>query len=668
VGENEMKVWDSYYTTCDLKNPHYHFAAKNMKVYPDDKVFTGPVWLYVGKTPIFALPFMANSISHGRRSGFLRPDIEFGLTSNKSRFIRNLGYYWATNDYTDFTFIADFDEDVRWRLYIGNRYALRYRFNGDVNYNYVRDVDGKGSEWTLDAGHAQTLGERFTLNANLRFVSSDAAPQSVNTIDNVNRYIDRSLHSNVSLRKSWSASAISVSGSRVQNLNITDTEAPKITMTAPDIQLSIPSRNLYFGSDVGAAHGFLQNLLKNTRYSPSLSGNFVRTEKEFETTDVTTASAGLNLQSPQRIGFLTVSPAASANLVSTRYSDNVVAHNRTVISSNPPDTTLIPVAAFDSLSTHHDFRWNFGGNTTTNFYGTFYPHIGRLRGIRHAVTPSVSYAYSPGRDGGPRNQSVSMNLRNALDLKVAGRDTTSTGQEDVHKLSGVVIWSLSSQYRPDTPVETAWSNISSAVNFNLFGLNLSLNHTVDPYTLQILNTSATSDFHFGGSHPFGRTQKLKVEELNEVAAEDTTKRDKSGSGVAYEQRDQYGKKQEKTRKELDLKEGRLPWNLNLGLSYSKSQTGQVSSTMRVGWDIQLTDKWRIDYSTIYDVESRSLEGQNFGITRDLHCWEMSFSRQVLGNGPNEEWQYYFRITLKAHPDLYGESGTRGLGTGLMGQF
>jgi hypothetical protein len=90
--------------------------------------------------------------------------------------------------------------------------------------------------------------------------------------------------------------------------------------------------------------------------------------------------------------------------------------------------------------------------------------------------------------------------------------------------------------------------------------------------------------------------------------------------------------------------------------------------MRVGWDIQLTDKWRIDYSTIYDVESRSLEGQNFGITRDLHCWEMSFSRQVLGNGPNEEWQYYFRITLKAHPDLYGESGTRGLGTGLMGQF
>jgi len=663
VGENEMKVWNSYYTTCDLKQPHYHFAAKTMKVYPDDKVFTGPVWLYVGKTPIFALPFLANSISRGRRSGFLRPDIEFGFTSNKSRFIRGLGYYWATNDYTDFTFVTDFEEDVRWRLYIGNRYALRYRLSGDVNYNYVRDMDGSGSEWTLDAGHNQNLGDRFTLNANLRFVSSDDAPQSVNTIDNVNRYIDRSLHSNVSLRKSWSSTAISVSGSRVQNLNITDTEANKVTMTAPDIQLSIPSRNLYFGSDVGAAKGFWQSLLKNTRYSPSISANYVRTEKAFENTDVFTGRAGLNLSSPQRIGFLTVSPGVNASYTSTNYNLERQEHDRVIFtSSTNADTTHF--AAKDSSTTQNDFSWSLGGNTTTNIYGTFYPHVGRLRGIRHAITPSATYAYTPPRNGSPRRQAVTLGLRQALDLKIAGHDTTSTGEENVHKLSGVVIWGLSSQYRPDVPLKNAWSTIGSTLNLNLFGLNLSLNHSIDPYKFEVLNTSATTQLHFGGSHPFGRTQKLEVEELNTVAASDTSRRDKSGSGVAYTQRDQYGETKTTPRDELQLKEGRLPWNLNLGLSYNKNSIGQINSTLRVGWDVQLTDNWRIDYSTIYDVEDRSLDGQNFGITRDLHCWEMSFSRQVLG----DEWQYYFRITLKAHPDLYGESGTRGLGSGLMGQF
>jgi hypothetical protein len=238
----------------------------------------------------------------------------------------------------------------------------------------------------------------------------------------------------------------------------------------------------------------------------------------------------------------------------------------------------------------------------------------------------------------------------------------------VRKLSGVVIWSLSTQYRPDTNVDDAWGNIGSGLNFNLFGINLSLNHTVDPYNLEVLNTSATSGLSIRGTHPFGQSKKVEVRELNTVAASDTTRKDRSGSGVEFVERDEFGR--EKTReeiereKELELKEGRLPWSLNLGLSYSKSSTGQVSSTLRVGWDFQLTDNWRIDYSTIYDVEDRSLDGQNFGITRDLHCWEMTLARQELG----DEWQYYFRIALKAHPDLYGESGTRGLGSGLMGQF
>jgi lipopolysaccharide assembly outer membrane protein LptD (OstA) len=201
------------------------------------------------------------------------------------------------------------------------------------------------------------------------------------------------------------------------------------------------------------------------------------------------------------------------------------------------------------------------------------------------------------------------------------------------------------------------------VNFSLFGVAVSLNHLVDPYHFDVLNTSATSGLSIGGKHPFGKSSKVEVEELNRVAASDTTRRDKSGTGVEFISRDEFGQERP-TEPELSVEEGRLPWSVNLGLSYSKSASGTVNSTLRVGWDVQLTDNWRIDYSTIYDVETRELNGQNFGITRDLHCWEMSLARQELG----DEWQFYFRIALKAHPELYGESGTRGLGGGLMGQF
>ncbi len=682
VGNDEMKVWNSYYTTCDLKVPHYHFAAKDMKVYPDDKVFSGPIWLHIGKTPIIALPFLANSISRGRRSGFLRPDIEFGITNDANRFIRGLGYYWATNDYTDFTFVADYEEDVRWRFYVNNRYAWRYHFNGDANFNFVRDSDGSGSEWTYDQGHTQDLGERFSLNATLRFVSSDDAPQNVNTIDDVNRYIDRSIRSNVSLRKSWQTTALSLSATRAQNLNITDPDAVKVDMTLPNFQLSIPSRNLYFGSDTGPAEGLWQSLLKNTRYSPSVSGSYRRIEKIYENTDELEGQAGLGLSSPQRIKFITLSPSFNAQLVSTNFSKTRQAYQDPRQSGGAdvrpigggrfeivPEIDANAVSALDSTHTDNRFTWTAGASANTNFYGTFYPQVGRLRGVRHALTPSASYGFTPPRNGGRRSQSVSLGLRNSLDLKFAGKDTTTTGEENVRKLSGVVIWNLQTTYRPDTNVDQAWSTVGSGLNFNLFGINLSLNHSIDPYHLKVLNTSATSGLSIRGTHPFGRSKKVDVQELNEVAASDTSRTDRSGSGVEFVERDEYGREKPKEKTtELALKEGRLPWSLNLGLSYTKQSNGTVNSTLRVGWDIQLTDNWRIDYSTIYDVEGRQLDGQNFGITRDLHCWEMSFARQVLGRGDNAEWQYYFRISLKAHADLYGESGTRGLGSGLMGQF
>jgi len=74
-------------------------------------------------------------------------------------------------------------------------------------------------------GAHQTLGDRFTVASDLHFVSSDRAPQAISRIDDVNRVIDRSLRSNVSVRKSWDAVGFSASATRMQNLNMTDPTA-----------------------------------------------------------------------------------------------------------------------------------------------------------------------------------------------------------------------------------------------------------------------------------------------------------------------------------------------------------------------------------------------------------------------------------------------------------
>jgi hypothetical protein len=162
-----------------------------------------------------------------------------------------------------------------------------------------------------------------------------------------------------------------------------------------------------------------------------------------------TGRAGLNLSSPQRLGFLTISPAMSASLVSTKFDQSRQDHDRVTYQTLPPDTIITHYDAFDSTRTTNDFSWNFGGNTTTNFYGTFYPHIGRLRGVRHALTPSATYQFSPAHNNGTRQQSVSLGLRNALDLAHAhhlglrqlavGRQLVDHPWQDLGKLREQVV-------------------------------------------------------------------------------------------------------------------------------------------------------------------------------------------------------------------------------------
>jgi lipopolysaccharide assembly outer membrane protein LptD (OstA) len=689
VSDNEMKVWGSRYTTCNLKVPHYHFKAAEMKVYPRDKVITGPIWLYIGETPIAYLPFMAANLRRGRRSGILRPEFEFGFDRGGGRYMRNWGYYWATNDYTDFTFRGDFNEDSDFRAYIANRYALRYRFTGNVNYNFFRNLRTFRNEWEVSARHQHTLGERFSLNADVNFVSSDAAPSSINRIDNVDRVTERVIRSNVSLSKQWDSMGFSASASRTQNLNITDPNAVKVRMTLPDVRLSIPSRNLYFGkaSREGKA-GFWETLLTNTRFSPSLSGRHTYEEKEYEFQDVITINQGLSFQSPQKVSFINVSPQLRFSNATTRTEFESVSHVERQVdqSVTPPDTFAVVTPYTYDVETENSFSWNTGVSANTNIYGTFYPRIGRLRGVRHKISPSVGWTYTPDiGNRGPARQSFSVGLNQSLDLKVlraavggaqeqpggggradrpggpgAGAPADSAGaEEQLDRLDGVVIWSLSSSYNPEpSRGQREWSNVNSRINTRLLGTSVSLSQTIDPYEGRVTYTSVTSGLTFRGTHPFGRAETLEMRDLNVVAAADTAGRTTTGDGESPGQSGDTGAEGDR----LGLQEGRLPWMLSMDVSYTRTENSQARSTLRLNGSFDLTRTWSFTYRSDYDVEARELRGQAYTVSRDLHCWEMSFSRQKLG----DEWQFYFKINLKAHPEIYAEQGRRGLGGGTFG--
>src|SRR6185503_4737050 len=102
-----------------------------------------------------------------------------------------------------------------------------------------------------------------------------------------------------------------------------------------------------------------------------------------------------------------------------------------------------------------------------------------------------------------------------------------------------------------------------------------------------------------------------------------------------------------------------PWSLSLAYSYS----GGYASAFR--WSSNqilhgvahygLTRAWRLDYSTSFDVTHHAMLTQIFGLTRDLHCWQASFTRTF---NPGLEAEYYFKISIKDQKEIFLERGTR----------
>jgi hypothetical protein len=345
----------------------------------------------------------------------------------------------------------------------------------------------------------------------------------------------------------------------------------------------------------------------------------------------------------------------------------------------PPDTSF---AGRDSTVSDNQLSMNTGLSANTNFYGTFAPHVGALRGIRHTITPSATYGYTPSMEGRPSVSRVSVSLKNAVDLKVArhegdvgqgaqaagqapapGQAADSTGgkspkkEEQTTKLSGIFLWSLGSSYvQNQLTREFKWTSVSSLVNLRVLGTNLSVSQTIDPYLWEIQNTSLTSSLSLRGTHPFGRATPAGERELN-VAAADTVSEESAVQGEAPAEGTPPKGAAEKTNDESGL-----PWDVNIAFSYSKSKgTEDPRSTVNLGGNFSLTKGWKLTYRTTYDVISREFLQDYLSITRDLHCWEMSFGRQRLG----DEWEFYFKIYIKLHPEIFAEQGSRALGGGTF---
>jgi lipopolysaccharide assembly outer membrane protein LptD (OstA) len=639
MGENELAVEDAVFTTCDLEEPHYHFACKSMKIYPDDKVVAKPVVLKVGHIPIFALPFYMASLRRDRHSGFLLPNLELGVDENRGRFIRNLGYYWAPNDYLDATATFDFyPQQERLVGYLNTRYHVRYQFSGRAGIKLNRDVPNNRKDTVVELEHRQIFSETMELTGSGRFLSSSSIYQD---IDDAQR-LDRDLRSHATLTKRFAGSnrSLRVELERRENLDTGERDE-----TLPVIQFSQPSQPLTGRRESGdeverGEPGWLDEVYYNldTRFV-----NLRSTDADENTEQNTGAKVDLSLRTTRdAFRYLNLSPALNTEAA---WIDE------------------------DSRGDPNAFRGTFNSSLSANtrIYGTFLRPVGPALGFRHVVEPQVSWSWAPdfeqyfytdengverdlfvsfGGIGGTQRKTNRMNfsLRNLLQTKVL-----QGGQEkryDFLTLRNSISYDFLAEERGGRP----FTNLSSSLNvLSSAPINQSWSVTHDPYSWNLLSSSITTRVRISSRMLREWVSRGEAKPEGGEGMETAVPGEEGAGG------DEFGGV---TPTEGPLSQGVSigggEWQFDASHSFQRGSSGDHSSRLVFNSTWSPTARWRVTFNTQYDLNTGKNTSQQWSVHRDIHCWELSFDRRYLGG----EWQYYFRINVKDLPDIKAERGDR----------
>ena len=635
MSDRELAVHEGYFTTCDLEDPHYHFTTKQMKIYLNDKIVAKPVVFYVRKIPILIVPYYMASLKKGRNSGFLLPNLELGVDDSRGRFIRNMGYYWAPNDYYDAKLTFDFfPQQERFVGRLNNRYNVRYRFSGNVDFTYDRDEQAGRQEYSLRFNHNQTLSETLSLVGSGTFVSAEDI--FINT-DDEDR-LERDLSSRLTLTKRFGKTNQSLVTTLSQNRNL---DTGFIRETLPQVDYSLPSRPI-LSNDDGEDAGLLRRSLAQTYYNLTAQALHERRETEFD--GVVTEERNIG------------SVARSTLRTTLEVGDYV--------RLTPSTSGVLTWVEEDNVGDNNQFRatYDVSAGATTDLYGMFPQKVGPFQGFRHVITPNATWRWSPEFDeyfftdstGAERDRfptfgsigstpgktnSMSFSVRNLLQTKVA-----SGGNERRYEIFSLTN-SLSYNLLARDQGRESLSSLSSTLNV-LSGLPVNQTWRVshDPYSWGLESSSVTTRVRLSSSM-LRRTSGGGNPYEEGAAGEEEGDRDEVG-GIASI---------------LGVTGGVGDWSLDASHT-ARNTGGSASSSFDLNTRWTPNDRWAVTFSTQYDLTSGQNTGQRWSVHRKIHCWELSFDRRLLGR----EWQYYLRVNITDLPDLKAER-SRGL-TGSSSNF
>jgi len=633
VGDNVFDLDDGSFTTCDCATPHFDIRSHTMRVYREHMVVAKPIVFYVNDFPILGLPFAAISIKRGRQSGILIP--EPGFNQSEGKYFKNIAYFYAFNDYSDVTLRTDIMEKTGSSYGLDLNYIKRYYYTGKLNsYYHYRTLtpDTHRDDWSVYYRHFQNLPEKATFDVTLDFASSRQVWED--NVD-VNKRLQERITSSISYRKPFSNSSLYASGSYTDDLI-----NKQKSITLPSVSYSMPSKPI---------HEFIPAIPDSTRRqdhwwkdfsvnwsgaalhsgqitdpSPSLSQVLYESQKDENQRYISEHHAGVRQNA---------SLSWNTSMLSWLKLNNSLSYQDVVQDRDRDGNKLV-----------HRYAYSTNHNASMSIYGLRRFNNFPIIAIRHIVTPSVGFRFSPDFSQKNKNLYSFMSvpagrkqrmINVSLDEKWQFRLRPDENNQ-ARYLNDLLVHRASASYDLEKD-EKQWSDVTQSLSVNPNGYDLHL-------------------FKFDLNQNYSTTHKT-YEQFNIMSWRVNSNLNISGDALYYDyfpqpkndfvtrnffSADTLSIAENQIRTIADLENLQRPgsWSVTMGHDYSYDRRYKnESQNLRNSLNLKLTEKWSVSYNNYYDLKENILMSQSLTITRDIHCWKMTFTYTKSANF----WDY--RIVL-----------------------
>ncbi len=663
ISDDAFILQKGKYSTCDADHPHFYLRMTRAKVISNKKIITGPAYMVLEDFPIYfpIIPFGYFPNSTKYSSGILIPT--YGEEQNRGFFLRDGGYYWAAGQYFDLTLKGSVYSKGSWGADVGTNYKKRYKYNGQFNFKYnsnkyedTAPSNGFSLQWSHSQDSKANPNRTFSASVNLSTSSYDKE----NSLSAQN-YLQTTKSSSISYTQKIENSPFNFSVNMRHSQNSRDTT---LSLSLPEMTFNVakiyPFRNR---NRIGKARWYDQ-------IGFSYTGNIKNsiTAKEYEILDKSLIkdwqngwqhSIPISLPNFNLFKYINVSPSFS--YAERWYTSYLNGHYVTGADEKSSYLQLDTLYSFK-----RNYNYSYALSATTNLYGmyTMKNPNSKIKAIRHKITPSLSFNYTPdfgrkkfnfydryidfygveqyynrydgavfGSAGRGESGSINFSLSNNLEAKMLDMAEDSTKNDKELKYKKVKILD-------NLSLSTSYNLIADSMNMSIIslrgrttikGVSVNFGGNLDPYNadrngvpyheymwnvgkgLSKLGRLTSANMSFGMSFQSKKGQ----DEAAETKKEDEEKQILPGG---Y---DQY----------YDFN---VPWSFNFDYSltyvnqFKSDVKPSVMQSLNFNGQLSLTENWRLSMNTNFDVQAMKFSFTTFNITRSLHCWTMAFNFVPFG--------------------------------------